>query len=278
MKPISVMVNGLPGNMAALVARRVQSDNRFSLIPFSLTGPEIESDAQEISGTRVRLIRPGDRAELIGQLESFRPFLVVDYTHPTAVNGNADFYAANNLYFVMGTTGGDRNRLLEAVQKSSISAVIAPNMAKPIVAFQSMMADAAKRFPGVFSGYRLSITESHQKGKADTSGTAKAMVGYFNQMGISFTEADIRMIRDPSIQMKELGVPEAYIGGHGWHTYTLESPDGTVTLAFTHNINGRDVYVDGTMDALVFLNRKMEDGVKGQVFSMMDVLSGDGQF
>ncbi len=278
MKPIPVMVNGLPGNMAALVARRVASDKRFSLLPFSLTGPEITSDSQEISGISVRLIRPGERGELVGLLENFRPLLVVDYTHPTAVNGNADFYAANNLYFVMGTTGGDRNRLIETVQQSSISAVIAPNMAKPIVAFQSMMADAAKRFPGVFSGYRLSITESHQKGKADTSGTAKAMVGYFNQMGVAFTEADIRMIRDPAVQKEQLGVPEAYIGGHGWHTYTLVSPDGTVTLSFTHNINGRDVYVDGTMDALVFLSRKMEDGLKGQVFSMMDVLSGDGQF
>jgi len=278
MKPISVMVNGLPGNMAALVARRVASDSRFSLVPFSLTGPEIASDAQDISGIRIRLVRPTDRAELIDRLKSFRPLLVVDYTHPTAVNGNADFYAENELYFVMGTTGGDRDRLIETVRKSSISAVIAPNMAKPIVAFQSMMADAAKRFPGVFSGYRLSITESHQKGKADTSGTARAMVGYFNQMGVAFTEADIRMIRDPAVQKEQLGVPEAYIGGHGWHTYTLVSPDGTVTLSFTHNVNGREVYVDGTMDALVFLHRKMEEGVKGQVFSMMDVLSGDGQF
>lgn len=276
MKPISVMVNGLPGNMAALVARRVASDPRFSLVPFSLTGPEIASEVQEISGMQIRLIRPKERSELIDRLEGLRPFLVVDYTHPTAVNGNADFYAENELYFVMGTTGGDRDRLIETVRKSSIGAVIAPNMAKPIVAFQSMMADAAKRFPGVFSGYSLSITESHQKGKADTSGTARAMVGYFNQMGVSFTEADIRMVRDPAVQKEQLGVPDAYIGGHGWHTYTLLSPDGTVTLSFTHNINGREVYVDGTMDALLFLNRKMAAGVKGHVFSMMDVLSGDG--
>lgn len=34
--------------------------------------------------------------------------VVVDYTHPDAVNSNAEFYAKKGLNFVMGTTGGDR--------------------------------------------------------------------------------------------------------------------------------------------------------------------------
>lgn len=34
--------------------------------------------------------------------------VVVDYTHPSSVNANAEFYAKHGLNFVMGTTGGDR--------------------------------------------------------------------------------------------------------------------------------------------------------------------------
>ena len=34
--------------------------------------------------------------------------MVVDYTTPSAVNANAEFYAKHGLDFVMGTTGGDR--------------------------------------------------------------------------------------------------------------------------------------------------------------------------
>lgn len=34
--------------------------------------------------------------------------VAIDYTHPTAVNDNAEFYAKHGLNFVMGTTGGDR--------------------------------------------------------------------------------------------------------------------------------------------------------------------------
>lgn len=274
MKPIHVMVSGLPGNMAHLVASRVASDERFSLVPFSLTGPEIETECVDVCGIQVRLFKPADRTRMLEKLSADRPLLVADYTHPCAVNENAIFYGENDLYFVMGTTGGDRDRLMATVKGSSISAVIAPNMAKPIVAFQSMMADAADRFPGIFSGYTLSITESHQKGKADTSGTAKAMVEYFRRMGIDFSEKDIRMIRDPETQRNTLGVPESYLSGHGWHTYTLVSPDGTVTLSFTHNINGRQVYVEGTLDALVFLSKKLAQGEIGRVYSMMDVLGG----
>ncbi len=40
MHPINVMVNGIPGNVAGTVARRVRADARFELLPFSLTGPE----------------------------------------------------------------------------------------------------------------------------------------------------------------------------------------------------------------------------------------------
>ena len=45
MSSIKVMVNGLPGNVAQLVARHIIKDNRFELIPSSLTGPEI-SDSE----------------------------------------------------------------------------------------------------------------------------------------------------------------------------------------------------------------------------------------
>jgi 4-hydroxy-tetrahydrodipicolinate reductase len=174
----------------------------------------------------------------------------------------------------MGTTGGDRDMLEKTVQSSAICAVIAPNMAKQIVGFQAMMEFAATHYPGLFEGYHLEIKESHQQTKVDTSGTAKAMVKYFNQLGIEFSENDITKIRDPKVQQQELGIPAQYLDGHGWHTYTLTSADGTVQFSFTHNVNGRDIYSYGTMDAVLFLAKKVSAGEKGKVFSMIDVLKG----
>ncbi len=170
----------------------------------------------------------------------------------------------------MGTTGGNRKDLEEVVSNSQVCAVIAPNMAKQIVAFQAMMNYAAQNFPDIFKGYELSIIESHQKGKADTSGTAKAMVTYFNKLGIPFTPEQIKMERDP-LKQKEMGIPEEYLSGHGWHKYSLTSVDGTVFFEFTHNVNGRDIYAAGTIDAIKYLNRKINEGNKGKVYSMIDV-------
>lgn len=89
----------------------------------------------------------------------------------------------------MGTTGGDRDALIRDVKAANAWAVIAPNMGKQIVAFQTMMETMAEKFPGCFSGYTLNVVESHQRSKVDTSGTAKAVVGSFQKMGLeNFTE------------------------------------------------------------------------------------------
>ena len=275
MNRIKLMVNGLPGNMAANVVKHALEDNRFELITQSLTGPEITDTESIIDSVSFDLIQPQDRDQSILAIKDKEGlFLSVDYTHPSAVNSNAEFYCRHGLPFVMGTTGGDRQGLEEIVRKSSISGVIAPNMAKQIVGFQAMMEYAANTFPDLFKGYSLEIKESHQKGKADTSGTAKAMVRYFTILGLAFAENDIIKERDPDIQKTVWGIPESYLEGHGWHTYSLDSEDKTVRFEFTHNVNGRDVYAQGTLDALIYLDKKVAEGVQGQVFSMIDVLKG----
>jgi 4-hydroxy-tetrahydrodipicolinate reductase len=275
MEPINVMVNGLPGNMSRIVAEHVAADSRFELIPLSLTGPEILEMNATVSGEAVRLVRPDARDKVIEDLKtSTGLFISVDYTHPSAVNDNAELYCRHNLAFVMGTTGGDRLQLEQTVKDSATAAVIAPNMATQIVGLQAMMEFAAKTFPGLFQGYTLQIRESHQKGKADTSGTAKAMVIHFNALGIPFEEENIFKERDPEQQKKVWGIPEEALRGHGWHTYTLNSADNTVRFELTHNVNGREIYARGTLDAVAYLNSKLRKGAKGRVYSMIDVLQG----
>jgi 4-hydroxy-tetrahydrodipicolinate reductase len=275
MNPTKVMVNGIPGNMAVNVAQHILDDRRFDLVPYSLTGPEIQATEHSVAAASVRLLKPDEREQVIEEIiQKEGAFLSVDYTHPSAVNANAEFYCNYHLAFVMGTTGGDRNQLEETVRASFISAVIAPNMAKQIVGFQAMMEFGAHNFPDLFNGYALAIKESHQKGKADTSGTAKAMVRYFNQMGLHFNEDQIVKERDPGVQSSQMGIPKEYLTGHGWHTYTLISGDNTVRFEFSHHVNGRDVYAKGTLDALVYLSARIGEGTTGKVYTMIDVLKG----
>ena len=239
MKPVNIMINGLPGNVASIIAAHAIKEERVRLLPYSLTGPEIDAKTCSIDGMVVDLIQPANRSELVRTLaEKHEKFISVDFTHPSAVKDNAAFYCEQGLPFVMGTTGGDRENLNQTVARSSICAVIAPNMAKQIVGFQAMMEYAATTFPGIFKGYTLNVRESHQAGKADTSGTAKAVVSAFQRMGIDFSHKDIVMERDPAVQRDKWGIPEKYLSGHGWHTYRLTSADGTVSFEFQHNVNG----------------------------------------
>ncbi len=46
-------------------------------------------------------------------------------------------------------------------------------------------------FPGAFTGYTLDVTESHQKTKADTSGTAKAVVASMQKLGLEFEQVGV---------------------------------------------------------------------------------------
>lgn len=273
MNPVKIMVNGLPGDMAATIAAHAVSDQRFEIVPFSLTGPEITAADCPVRDRTIRLVKPDMAEAMIDDIKAgFSPFISIDFTHPSAVNSNAEFYCRHGLPFVMGTTGGDRDRLHRTVCDSDISAVIAPNMAKQIVGFQAMMEWAAHTFPGLFDGYTLEIRESHQQGKADTSGTAKAMVGYFNRLGTPYTEDRIIKERNPEKQHAVLGVPKKYLSGHAWHTYSLTSADNTVKFEFSHNVNGRDIYALGTLDAADYLAKKTGRGSKSAVYSMIDVL------
>lgn len=268
-----IMVNGIPGDMAVNVAKHAMCDERFELIDTSLTGPDITEEEYKIDSKSIRLLTPEIRDNAIVDIKEKEGFFVsIDYTHPSAVNGNAEFYCKYALPFVMGTTGGDRKALDETVSSSFIPAVIAPNMAKQIVGFQAMMQYAAETFPNLFSDFSLEIKESHQKGKADTSGTAKAMIDYFNQLGIPFSVSDILKERDPMFQKDNWGIPEDHLNGHAWHTYTLKSNDKTAKFAFTHNINGRDIYSKGTLDAALFLANKMQGGARKKVYTMIDIL------
>lgn len=217
-----VIVSGLPGKMAHEAAVAITKSNDFLLAEHGLTGINSKVEHHKVYGQRVRL-HPYLSLFSFSTISNCRGKLVVDYTHPESVQRNAEFYVDQEMPFVMGTTGGNKETLERLVANSSVNAVIAPNMAMPIVALQSCMNSLASEHRGLLEGYGLTIVESHQQNKVDTSGTAKAMVAYFNRLGIPFEIRQISMIRDPARQ-RELGVPSEHLLGHGWHTYTITPP------------------------------------------------------
>jgi 4-hydroxy-tetrahydrodipicolinate reductase len=79
-------------------------------------------------------------------------------------------------------------------------------------------------------------------------------------------------VRDRETQVNVVGVPEEHLGGHAFHTYTLKSPDGSVSLVFKHNVVERGIYAEGTVDAALFVAKKAAERAEKKVYDMVDVL------
>ncbi|EFJ20760.1 hypothetical protein SELMODRAFT_108503, partial [Selaginella moellendorffii] len=271
---IHFQVNDCTGKVGQAVAEAAVAAG-LRLVPLSLTGPGRGGKRVVIGNVEVDVREVSEREDVVKEVITEYPnVIVVDYTLPAAVNDNAEFYCKHGLPFVMGTTGGDREKLLDVARKSGIYSIIAPQMGKQVVAFVAAMEIMAKQFPGAFSGYTLQVTESHQSTKADVSGTALAVISSLRKLGLDFKDEQVELVRDPKEQMTRMGVPEQYLNGHAFHTYKIMSPDGTVFFEFKHNVCGRSIYAQGTVDAVLFLSKKIQEKSEKRLYNMIDVLEG----
>lgn len=292
----AVMVNDASGKMGKAVAEAVLKRENVFLVPEGLTGspggktllidrdtPLLESDTTDpgyLGGASEKMqLHCTDEIDPVAFLQTKQSeynnnLVVIDFTVPSVVEQMCNLYVQAKQPFVMGTTGGDRDWLAGHPAGAGVHAVVAPQMGKQVVALQAAMQQMADSFPNAFSGYKLDVVESHQSSKADTSGTAKAMVQSFNKLGVSpqVNESSIQKIREAAESQDRLGVPPAHLDGHAFHTYTLTSPDGNVQLQFKHNVCGRSIYADGSVDAALFLSQQIANNSQQYVFDMIDIL------
>ncbi|KAG8074248.1 hypothetical protein GUJ93_ZPchr0006g43491 [Zizania palustris] len=267
-----VLVNGCTGKMGVSVAEAAISSG-LHLVPVSFSSRDKLDRTVRIGQTDIHIYGPSVREDVLSSIvDEFPDVVVVDYTAPDSVNFNAELYCKLGLPFVMGTTGGDRQSLYKSVKDSNNYALISPQMGKQVVAFLAAMEIMAEQFPGAFSGYRLEVLESHQAGKVDISGTALAVIACFEKLGVTYDMNRMVRIRDPVKQLEMVGVPEEHIEGHAFHLYHLTSPDDSVSFEFQHNVCGRSTYAEGTVDAAMFLYRKVRSNDSKRIYDMIDVL------
>ena len=157
MKP-AVFINSCTGKMGQAVGEAARRAG-LELIPytFASTADGDRSKTVQVAGRSITVVPPGPaRAELVKQLQQQHPNMItVDYTVPDVIHEMVDFYVQHRMPFVMGTTGGDRERINQQVKDSGVYAVIAPNMGKQIVAFQ--VRNAAAELVGPAAALSLSF-------------------------------------------------------------------------------------------------------------------------
>jgi 4-hydroxy-tetrahydrodipicolinate reductase len=121
--------------------------------------------------------------------------------------------------------------------------------------------------------------------------------------GIDGEYGCIKCIREENTQLTYMNIPKEYLSGHGYHTFSIFPEvwnENTVKylnllyiefktlteysiegifefnvniiqdegLVITHNINGRDIYTDGVVKSIEFLNKQ-----KKGVYSAIDIIN-----
>ncbi|MBE0416715.1 MAG: 4-hydroxy-tetrahydrodipicolinate reductase [Coriobacteriia bacterium] len=159
---IDVLVNGAAGRMGREVVRTLTAADNIRTVAAVDPG----HDGRPVDdGAGGELICSAD---LAAALEASRPAVMVDFTHPDAVEENLRLALAAGVHCVLGTTGVAEERLRELSGGApDVCLFVAPNFAIGAVLMMRFAQEAARFMPHV------EIIELHHDHKADApSGTA----------------------------------------------------------------------------------------------------------
>lgn len=161
---IKVLVNGCNGNMGYRVVCAVNSQDDMQVV----AGVDIsvkEGDQLKVDGSAIAPAYD----DLAKAIEETSPDVMVDFTHPKAVEHNIEVALAHSIDCVVGTTGLSDDQLasLEKQIPEGKTLFVAPNFTTGAVLMMKFAQMAAKYFPD------CEIIEFHHNHKADApSGTA----------------------------------------------------------------------------------------------------------
>ncbi|MBQ7991115.1 MAG: 4-hydroxy-tetrahydrodipicolinate reductase [Oscillospiraceae bacterium] len=184
-----------------------------------------------------------------------RPDVIIDFSHPSALDGLLSYCKANSVAIVIGTTGytAEQKEQIKAAS-SDIPVFFTFNMSLGV----NLLADLAKRAVKILGGqFDIEILEKHHNQKIDApSGTALMLADAINSASDTeyeyvYDRHSVRKKRDA----KELGI-SAVRGGTivGEHDIIFAGRDEVITLS--HHAASKEVFGVGAVNAAVFLAGK----------------------
>jgi len=177
---------------------------------------------------------------------------IIDFSHPSALDGVLNYAKQHNLPVVVATTGLSAEQI-EAVKSSSsdIPVFFSANMSLGI----SLLAELARKAAAVLGGeFDIEILEKHHNQKIDApSGTALLLADALSEAldyepNYTFDRHSVRQKRD----CKEIGF-SSIRGGTivGEHDVIFAGRDEVITLS--HSAASKEVFAVGAINAAIFL-------------------------
>ena len=193
--------------------------------------------------------------------------VIIDFSHPSALEGMLEYCVEKNVPVVIATTGIDEKHI-EMINEASekIPVFFTYNMSLGV----NLLAELAKKATAVLSNdFDIEIVEAHHNQKLDApSGTAIMLADAINStLDNEYSYEYDRHSKRAKRPKKEIGM-HAIRGGTivGEHQIIFAGRDEIVTLS--HSARSKEIFAVGSVNAAIFL--KNQD--KG-IFNMSDMLS-----
>ena len=196
-----------------------------------------------------------------------KPDVIIDFSHPSALDSLLDYCKINNVPVVVATTGytDDQIKQIKAAAEQ-IPVFFTFNMSLGI----NLLVDLAKRATKVLGDqFDIEIVEKHHHLKKDApSGTAIMIAEAINEeldnkMHYVYDRHSVRKPREKT----EIGM-HSIRGGTivGEHDIIFAGRDEVITLS--HSAGSKQVFAVGSVNAAVFLS-----GCEKGLYQMSDLLS-----
>lgn len=196
-----------------------------------------------------------------------KPDVIIDFSHPSALQGILDYSVKNNVPIVIATTGMDENHI-EMINEASkkVPVFFTYNMSLGI----NLLAELAKKATAVLANdFDIEIVEAHHNQKLDApSGTAIMLADAINEeLNNEYEYEYDRHSKREKRPKKQIGM-HAIRGGTivGEHEIIFAGRDEIIKLS--HSARSKEVFAVGSINAAIFM--KNQD--KG-IYTMSDLLS-----
>ena len=184
-----------------------------------------------------------------------KPEVIIDFSHPSTLDGLLDYCQTNGVPIVIATTGYSEEQIAKIKKAAELIPVFYTfNMSLGI----NLLAELAKKAAAVLEGqFDIEIIEKHHNQKIDApSGTAIMLGNAINEV----LEQKCEYVYDRhSVRAKrsktEIGM-HSVRGGTivGEHDIIFAGHDEVITLS--HSAQSREVFANGAVNAAVFLAGK----------------------
>ncbi len=237
-----------------------------AIVGFGKMGKEILGVLENKDATVVSIIDPFSQDNRVtGKKLSTENLncadVVIDFSSPSTILENIDFYISNNLRAVIGTTGWNSSipEIRAKMEKSKAKVLYSGNYSIGVALFLKIV-DEASSLIGKTGLYDEALFESHHNAKADSpSGTALMLA---NAVLKNSPEKKRLLIgnSEKKIEKDELQVISLRVGYEpGLHEVVFDSEADTIKL--THHARSRKGFATGAVKAAFWLCQTDKSGL-----------------